>query len=67
MNLINKIQDLIDKEDKKNPYTDEEISEVLKLDREAVTKFRLDNNISNSRERRQEILRKDLRKIKIYL
>ncbi len=56
--LIHRIRDLINKEDKKNPYTDEEISEILKVDREVVTKFRLENDIPNSRERRQGILKK---------
>lgn len=61
--MIHRIRDLINKEDKKNPYTDEEISEILKVDREVVTKFRLENDIPNSRERRQGILKKDLKEI----
>jgi transcriptional regulator with AAA-type ATPase domain/transcriptional regulatory protein LevR len=58
-----KIIELINKEDKKNPLTDEEIAEKLNIFRETVTNIRKDNNIKNSRERRKEFLIEDIKSI----
>lgn len=58
-----KIIELINKEDKKNPLTDEEIAEKLNIFRETVTNIRKDNNIKNSRERRKEFLIEDIKNI----
>lgn len=50
----------IQNEDKKNPYTDKELSEILGISRGDIVKFRKNNNIPNSRERRKELLEKEL-------
>lgn len=60
-----KVIDLIDKEDKKNPLTDEEIAEYLHVLRETVTKIRKDNNVPDSRERRRKFLINDITNILI--
>lgn len=57
------ILDLINKEDKKNPLTDEEIAEKLNILRETVTNIRNNNNIKDSRERRKEVLINDIQSI----
>lgn len=51
-----KLKKLIEKEDKKNPYTDEQISEFLQVSRELVTNLRNELNIPNSRGRRMSNL-----------
>ena len=45
------IEEIIKKEDKKSPLTDEEISEKLGISREIVTKIRNEKEIPNSRDR----------------
>lgn len=57
------IIDLINKEDKKNPLTDEEIAERLNILRETVTKVRKENSILDSRERRKQFLINDIKNI----
>lgn len=59
MNMLNLISQLLESEDKKNPYTDEQIAEKLKILREIVTDFRKKNNISNSRNRRLQYISND--------
>ena len=39
--IVEKIINIIEKEDKRNPLTDEEISEKLKTSREIITKIRI--------------------------
>ena len=46
----------IQNEDKKNPYTDKELSEILGISRGDIVQFRKINNIPNSRDRRKELL-----------
>lgn len=69
--MMSEIEKIIQNENKKNPLTDEEIAEILKISREDVTRYRLLNNISNSNERRKSYLyddiKKFLRKTRIYL
>jgi transcriptional regulator with AAA-type ATPase domain/transcriptional regulatory protein LevR/mannitol/fructose-specific phosphotransferase system IIA component (Ntr-type) len=69
INYEHKIMELINAEDKKNPYIDEEIAKELGVLREVVTEYRRKNNIPDSRQRRKEfiirdaveILRKDIK------
>ncbi|WP_270838654.1 sigma 54-interacting transcriptional regulator [Peptacetobacter hiranonis] len=50
----------IQNEDKKNPYTDKELSEILGISRGDIVQFRKNNNIPNSRDRRKELLENEL-------
>jgi RNA polymerase sigma-54 factor len=52
-----KLQELVDKEDKKNPYSDDELVEKLKdqglhVARRTITKYRQKMGIPSSRQRR---------------
>lgn len=60
---MEEILELIQKEDKKNPLTDEEISKILGITRAEVIKLRDSLNIGDSRERRKEILENEMKKI----
>ncbi|WP_242850128.1 sigma-54-dependent transcriptional regulator [Clostridium polynesiense] len=53
------ISNIIENEDKKNPYTDEEIASRLGILRENVTEYRKQNGIPDSRLRRKESILKD--------
>ncbi|WP_035776112.1 sigma 54-interacting transcriptional regulator [Clostridium arbusti] len=59
INLDAKIKKIIDSEDKRNPYTDEEIAKQVGISREIVTQCRKLNRIPDSRQRRKEIILKD--------
>lgn len=48
--------ELIEKEDKKNPFTDEQLAEMLGMRRDEVTILRKKLNIPDSRERRKPYL-----------
>lgn len=61
--MLQKIKELIENEDKKNPLTDQEIAEQLKVRREQITSIRLENDIPDSRERRKPFIVKDLSQI----
>ena len=54
--VSNLILHCIETEDKKNPYTDEKIADLLGLSRETVTNIRKEKQIPDSRERRKVIL-----------
>lgn len=54
-----KIKEIIDSEDKKNPYTDEEIAKKTGVVREVVTQYRRVNKIPDSRQRRRKVILKD--------
>ncbi|TQW49760.1 hypothetical protein D1N85_01165, partial [Clostridioides difficile] len=56
---MDKILREIQREDKKNPYTDQELAEMLNVARSEVISVRKKNNILDSRERRKKILIKD--------
>ncbi|HBG5343571.1 TPA: sigma 54-interacting transcriptional regulator [Clostridioides difficile] len=60
---MDKILREIQREDKKNPYTDQELAEMLNIARSEVISVRKKNNILDSRERRKKILIKDISKI----
>ncbi|WP_172618214.1 hypothetical protein, partial [Clostridioides difficile] len=60
---MDKILREIQREDKKNPYTDQELAEMLNVARSEVISVRKKNNILDSRERRKKILIKDISKI----
>lgn len=53
---MKELTELIDKEDKKNPLTDEEISKKLEITRGDVIKLRNSSNIGDSRDRRKYIM-----------
>ncbi|WP_176431279.1 sigma 54-interacting transcriptional regulator [Anaerovirgula multivorans] len=58
-----KIQSIIAREDKFNPLTDEEISGKMDVLRETVTNLRKKLDIPNSRERKKEMLVKEVAKL----
>lgn len=58
-----KLKNLIKTEDKKNPYTDEQLAEILNLRRDAVTVLRGELNIPDSRERRKPYLTQEIKEI----
>lgn len=47
---------IIEKEDKKNPYTDYQLAKLLNTKRETITYLRNRLNIPNSMERRKKAL-----------
>lgn len=51
---------IIDTEDKKNPYTDQELAELLELKRAEIISLRKKYSILDSRERRKSILIQDI-------
>lgn len=57
--MINKILEVIEGEDKKNPYTDEELAEKLNVDRKVITKYRKNNHVQSSRDRQKDHAIKD--------
>lgn len=57
--MDNSIKKIMDSEDKKNPYTDDEIANHMRISREIVTQYRKLNKIPDSRQRRKEIILKD--------
>ncbi|MDI3529391.1 MAG: hypothetical protein PWQ23_1210 [Thermoanaerobacter sp.] len=63
MVIVDEIVKIIENEDKKNPLTDEKIASILKINREEVTQYRLENGIPDSRERRKPYLYEDAKKI----
>lgn len=57
---MNSILNEIEREDKKNPYTDQELADLLHIKRSEIIALRKKYNILDSRERRKKILIKDL-------
>lgn len=57
------LNELINTEDKKNPYTDQELAELLSIPRLKVIQKRNELNIPDSRDRRKELLLADLKEI----
>ncbi|GKU28458.1 sigma 54-interacting transcriptional regulator [Clostridium folliculivorans] len=60
---MDKLIEIIKTEDKKNPYTDQELSEMLSMPRAKIIAERNRLNIPDSRDRRKDILLKDLKEI----
>lgn len=54
--MLDKLKQLIENEDPKKPYTDSELSSLLHTSRENITKYRLEERIPESRERRKKLL-----------
>lgn len=54
--MLNKLKQLIENENPKNPYTDIELASILNTSRENITKCRINENIPESRERRKKLL-----------
>ncbi|MBU2700181.1 transcriptional regulator with AAA-type ATPase domain/transcriptional regulatory protein LevR [Sporomusaceae bacterium BoRhaA] len=57
MDLKNKVINLVDTENKKNPLTDVQIAKYLHTTRENITNIRKELNINNSRQRRYPYLK----------
>ena len=64
MKIKEDIIKIINEEDKRNPLTDEEISDICFIDRTTVTKIRKENHIPNSRQRKILELTKIIKDIK---
>jgi transcriptional regulator with AAA-type ATPase domain/transcriptional regulatory protein LevR len=64
--MEDKILELIDKEDKRKPLTDSDIAEIVHTTREYITEFRKKNNLPNSRERKEQILLSDIKRLLEY-
>lgn len=60
---MQRLIEFINSEDKKNPYTDQELAEFLSIPRLKVIQKRNELNIPDSRDRRKELLLADLREI----
>ncbi|WP_027108066.1 sigma 54-interacting transcriptional regulator [Lacticigenium naphthae] len=58
--MLTKLKKLIKEEDPKNPYTDSQLAHYLNTSRETVTKLRIEHSISDSRDRRAEIIEKEI-------
>lgn len=58
-----RLRQLLDGEDKRNPYTDQELADKLSVRREEVTLLRNKLGIPDSRERRREQLTADAEEI----
>ncbi|WP_019554710.1 sigma 54-interacting transcriptional regulator [Propionispira raffinosivorans] len=54
--MIRILKKIIDTEDKKNPFTDEKLAQMMSLSRVKVVHLRLMAGIPNSRERRKNII-----------
>jgi len=61
--MKNHLKKLIEAEDKKNPYTDEQLAKILNLRRDAVTVLRSELNIPDSRERRKPYLVNEIKEV----
>ncbi|MPW25488.1 PRD domain-containing protein [Alkalibaculum sp. M08DMB] len=55
-----RIQKIIDEENKYNPFTDEDIANSMEVLRETVTNLRKKLGIPNSRERKKEVIVKEI-------
>lgn len=60
---MNRIKEIIEKEDKKNPYTDDEISKMLSITRGEVINLRKLLEVGDSRDRRKDLLQDEIVKI----
>lgn len=61
--LIEKLLSILEKEDKKNPLTDEDIAKQLGRTREKVNELRLQHDIPGYLERREKLLIKNIEEI----
>ncbi len=61
--MKHKVLSLIEKEDKRTPYTDQELAAFLNTKRETVTLIRNELEIADSRMRRKELLVAEIHKI----
>jgi len=61
---LNKVREVIDNEDVKNPLSDEAIAQKLSILRETVTNCRNELNMPNSRERRKYAIIEAIKSIK---
>lgn len=57
MDLENKLINIINTENKKNPLTDVQMAKFLGVARESITNLRKELNIANSRQRRYPYLK----------
>lgn len=61
--MKDRLVQIIKTEDKKNPYTDDRLAEMLDTRRDAVTALRNELSIPDSRERRKPYLVEAIREI----
>ncbi|WP_443661030.1 sigma 54-interacting transcriptional regulator [Clostridium sp.] len=61
--IENTILELIETENKKIPLTDKDIAKKVNTTRAYITQLRKEKNIPNSNQRRDELLRNDIKKI----
>jgi len=61
--MKDQLKKLIEAEDRKNPYTDEQLAKMLNMRRDAVTILRSELDIPDSRERRKPYLEREIKKI----
>ncbi|WP_338424701.1 hypothetical protein cd221108_2431 [Clostridioides difficile] len=61
---MDKILREIQREDKKNPYTDQELAEMLNVARSEVISVRKKNNILDSREKKKNINKRYIKNCK---
>jgi len=61
--MKDRLLQLIETEDKKNPYTDEQLASMLNIRRDSVTVMRSELDIPDSRERRKPYLLKEIQQI----
>ncbi|WAW14938.1 sigma 54-interacting transcriptional regulator [Peptostreptococcus equinus] len=62
--MKNDLIKLIKNEDKKNPFTDQQLADILSISRSKLTGMRLELNIASSSDRRKGLLHKEVSKIK---
>jgi len=60
---VKNLIEFINTEDKKNPYTDQELAELLSIPRIKVIQKRNELNIPDSRDRRKELLLADFKEV----
>lgn len=62
--MKDKLINLIENEDKRNPLTDQELADKLSISRSKLTGMRLDLKIASSSDRRKELLKVEIDKLR---
>lgn len=61
--MIDKLIEIIEKEDKKNPLKDDELAKIIGISRTRVSKLRAEHNIPTSSDRRKKLIVKEIQDI----
>lgn len=61
--MIEKLLDIIEKEDKKNPMKDDELAKIVGVSRTRISKLRAEHNIPTSSDRRKSLVIKEIEDI----